>query len=75
MIYYSIENSDVVIIINQEVKADSGETYLTFKLLKRRYRSSEHDDNLKKLDYKKNSQVKTSLIAGTPRYIIITKLR
>ena len=46
-----IENSDVVIIINQEVKADTGETYLTFKLLKRRYRSSEDDDNLKKLDY------------------------
>lgn len=46
-----IENSDVVIIINQEVKADTGEVYLTFKLLKRRYRSSESDEKLKRLDY------------------------
>lgn len=47
----SIENSDVVIIINQEVKSDTGEVYLTFKLLKRRYRSSEDDEKLKRLDY------------------------
>ena len=46
-----IENSDVVIIINQEVKADTGEVYMTFKLLKRRYRSSETDEKLKRLDY------------------------
>jgi hypothetical protein len=46
-----IENSDVCIIINQEVKADTGEVYLTFKLLKRRYRSSETDDTLKRLEY------------------------
>lgn len=46
-----IENSDVVIIINQEVKADTGDIYLTFKLLKRRYRSSEDDEKLKRLDY------------------------
>lgn len=46
-----IENSDVVIIINQEIKADTGELYLTFKLLKRRYRSSEEDEKLKSLDY------------------------
>lgn len=46
-----IENSDCVIIINQEVKSDSGEVYLTFKLLKRRYRSSETDEKLKRLDY------------------------
>ena len=45
------ENSDVVIIINQEVKADTGEVYLTFKMLKRRYRSSESDEKLKRLDY------------------------
>ena len=46
-----IENSDVVIIINQEVKADTGEVFLTFKLLKRRYKSSEEDEKLKRLDY------------------------
>jgi ribosomal silencing factor RsfS len=46
-----IENSDIVIIINQEVKADTGEVFLTFKLLKRRYRSSEDDEKLKRLDY------------------------
>lgn len=46
-----IENSDVVIIINQEVKADTKEVFLTFKLLKRRYRSSEDDEKLKRLDY------------------------
>lgn len=46
-----IENSDVVIIINQEVKADTNEVYLTFKMLKRRYRSSEDDEKLRRLDY------------------------
>lgn len=46
-----IENSDMCIIINQEVKASSGEVYLTFKMLKRRYRSSESDEKLKRLDY------------------------
>ena len=46
-----IENSDVVIIINQEIKADTGDVYLTFKLLKRRYRSSEDDEKLKRLEY------------------------
>lgn len=46
-----IENSDVVIIINQEVKLDTEEVFLTFKLLKRRYRSSETNEKLKRLDY------------------------
>ena len=46
-----IENSVVVIVINQEVKADTGDVYLTFKLLKRRYRSSEDDEKLRRLDY------------------------
>ena len=46
-----IENSDVVIIINQEVQVDTGKVYLTFKMLKRRYRSSEDDEKLKRLDY------------------------
>ena len=46
-----MENSDWVCIINQEVKTDTGDVYLTFKLLKRRYRSSEVDEKLKRLDY------------------------
>ena len=46
-----IENSDVCIIINQEVKADDQKVYLTFKMLKRRYRSSETDEKLKRLEY------------------------
>ena len=46
-----IENSDVVIIINPEVKSDSNELFLTFKLLKRRYRSSEEDEKLRRLEY------------------------
>lgn len=47
----SIENSDVVCIINPEVKIDTGELFLTFKLLKRRYRSSEEDEKLRRLEY------------------------
>ena len=46
-----IENSDVVIIINPEVKSDTNDLYLTFKLLKRRYRSSEEDEKLRRLEY------------------------
>jgi len=47
----SIENSDWVCIINPEVKSDTEELYLTFKLLKRRYRSSEENEKLRRLDY------------------------
>ena len=46
-----IENSDVVIIINPEVKSDTNELFLTFKLLKRRYRSAEEDEKLRRLEY------------------------
>lgn len=46
-----IENSDVVIVINQEIKYDTNELFLTFKLLKRRYRSSETRKELRSLDY------------------------
>lgn len=45
------ENSDVTIIINPEVKMDTGELFMTFKMLKRRYRSSEDNDHLRRLDY------------------------
>lgn len=45
------ENADVIIIINQEVKADTGEVYLTFKLLKRRYRSSESSEKMRRFDF------------------------
>lgn len=46
-----IENSDMVIIINQEVKHDTEELYMTFKLLKRRYRSAETSEKLRRLEY------------------------
>lgn len=46
-----IENSDVVIIINREKKLGGSDIYLTFKLLKRRYRSSDTDDMLRELEY------------------------
>lgn len=46
-----IENSDEVIIINRERKADTEELFMTFKLLKRRYRSSAEDLQLRQLDY------------------------
>lgn len=41
----------MVIIINPEVKSDTNDLYLTFKLLKRRYRSSEEDEKLRRLEY------------------------
>lgn len=46
-----IENSDFVCILNQEVKMDTGDLYMTFKLLKRRYRSAEESEKLRKLEY------------------------
>lgn len=35
------ENCDVTIVVNMETRADTSDKYLTFKLLKRRYRSTE----------------------------------
>lgn len=46
-----LENSDVSIIVNPEKKLDSDELYMTFKLLKRRYRSIESSEKLRRLDY------------------------
>jgi replicative DNA helicase len=46
-----IENSDWVCVLNQEVKQDTLELFMTFKLLKRRYRSSDEDENMRKLQY------------------------
>lgn len=46
-----MENADVSIIINPEIKLDTGERYMTFKLLKRRYRSVEENEKLRTLDY------------------------
>jgi len=46
-----LENADVSIIINPEIKLDTGERYMTFKLLKRRYRSVEENEKLRTLDY------------------------
>lgn len=41
----------MVIILNQEVKADTGELFMTFKLLKRRYRSSDENPDMRRLEY------------------------
>lgn len=46
-----LENSDWVCILNQEIKKDTEELFMTFKLLKRRYRSSDDDENMRRLDY------------------------
>lgn len=46
-----IENSDWVCVLNQEVKNDTGELFMTFKMLKRRYRSSDENEKMRKLEY------------------------
>lgn len=46
-----MENSDWTCIINPEVKSDTGELFLIFKLLKRRYRSLDGSEKLRRLDY------------------------
>ena len=46
-----IENSDFVCILIQEIKADTEELFMTFKMLKRRYRSSEESEKMRRLDY------------------------
>ena len=46
-----IENSDWVCVLNQEMKKETEELFMTFKLLKRRYRSSDDDHDLRRLDY------------------------
>lgn len=46
-----LENSDFTCIINPETKLDTGELYMTFKLLKRRYRSTEASDKLRRMEY------------------------
>lgn len=46
-----IENSDFVCIINPEIKSDTDELFLTFKMLKRRYRSTEENDKMRRLEY------------------------
>ena len=46
-----LENSDVCIILNPETQVETGRLYMTFKLLKRRYRSIEESGKLRRLDY------------------------
>ena len=45
------ENSDWVCVLNQERKQDTNELYMTFKLLKRRYKSVEENEKYRKLEY------------------------
>lgn len=46
-----IENSDWCCVVNPERKSDTDEKYMTFKLLKRRYRSTEINEKLRVLEY------------------------
>lgn len=46
-----LENVDWCCVLNQEVKRDTDILYMTFKLIKRRYRSAEEDEKLRKLEY------------------------
>lgn len=46
-----IENSDWVCIINPETKEDTDELYMSFSLIKRRYRSSEDTEKLRRITY------------------------
>ena len=46
-----VENSDWTCILNQETKPGTNELYMTFKLVKRRYRSIEADEDMRRLQY------------------------
>lgn len=46
-----LENADWVCVLNQEVKRSTDELFMTFKLLKRRYRSADDDANMRRLTY------------------------
>ena len=46
-----VENSDWTCILNQETKSGTDELYMTFKLVKRRYRSIESDEDMRRLQY------------------------
>lgn len=46
-----LENADWVCVLNQEVKKSTDELFMTFKLLKRRYRSADDDANMRRLTY------------------------
>lgn len=45
------ENSDWVCVLNQERKQDTNELFMTFKLLKRRYKSVEENEKYRRLEY------------------------
>ena len=49
--YQNLENSDWTCIINPEKRLEDGKLFLTFKLLKRRYRSIEASEKLRRLEY------------------------
>lgn len=51
IIRFCIENSDWVCIINPQTKRGTDELYMVFKLLKRRYRSTDTDEKLRRLEY------------------------
>ena len=45
------EFKDIAHPINPETRVSTGELFMTFKLLKRRYRSTEESDKLRRMDY------------------------
>ena len=74
-----MENADWTCIINPETKLDDNSLYLTFKLLKRRYRSIEEDSNLRRLDYfnhpfEENSEIRLVDDVDLPKSLSLTSL-
>ena len=74
-----IENSDFVCIINQEIKIDTGDLYMTFKMLKRRYRSNENDSKLRRLEYfnhpyEKDNEIKLIDDIDLPKPLYLSSL-
>ena len=54
--------------MNQEVKLDTGELYLTFKMLKRRYRSTDDDEKLRRL----NKSLRSTKIVGQALGLLVS---
>lgn len=46
-----LENCDFACVINPEMQVETGKNFMTFKMLKRRYKSTEDDINLRRMDY------------------------
>ena len=74
-----LENSDWTCIVNPETKIDTGELFLTFKLLKRRYKSTEDSNKLRRLEYfnqpfETNSEIKLIDDINLPKPLALESL-